>query len=198
MVPLLLLGLAGLALLGERTHRIVLRSRTRARPFIERVLSLVRAGELEDALRLCAEHQSPVPDIGLVILRSRVRDERELLSAAETFRLTINARLMRPLAWLKHLSTLAILLGALGAAVNLHDALSRSASALVDEGNALASAVTYALPPFAAGLMTALVLLAGHMYLEHQARATMDYTEEFAIRLIDAVIGRQDVRLGHR
>src|SRR5262245_63352408 len=48
MLPLLVVGVAGLAVMLERFSYIVLRSRIHARPFIEKVLSLVRASRADE------------------------------------------------------------------------------------------------------------------------------------------------------
>src|SRR3954469_5034074 len=95
VVPLAIVGIVGIVLLIERISYLVVRSRIYARPFIERVLSLVHAGKLEDALKLCAEHHAALPDVGLVILRSRSRDEQALLDVAEASMLTVLPALSR-------------------------------------------------------------------------------------------------------
>lgn len=198
MVPLLLVGIAGLLLLTERVLYIVLRSRINARPFIERVISLVRANKLDDALKLCAEHQSALPDLGLVILRSRIRDETDLLNVAEATTLTVVPALTRRLTWLPTLATLAVLLGVLGAVANLHDAMTQAASSATDVRGAVLAGIAYALRPLGAGILTAIPLVAGYAYLRNESQAIIGQLEEFSARLVNALIDRPDVRLGHR
>jgi biopolymer transport protein ExbB len=199
MVPLLVVSIAGLLLLAERIVHIVLRSKINARPFMERVISLVRAGKLEDALKLCAEHQSALPDLGLVILRSRSRDEADLLQVAQTSTLTVLPGLTRRLAWLPTVATLAILVGTLGAVANLHDALGDAARGAAEmRGAAVLMAIVYALRPLGAGVLTAIPLIAGHAYLISETQALVAQLEEFAARLVNALIDKPDVRLGHR
>jgi biopolymer transport protein ExbB/TolQ len=199
MVPLILVGIIGVLLLVERIVHIVLRSKINARPFMERVISLVRSGKLEDALKLCAEHQSALPDLGLVILRSRSRDEADLLHVSETSTLTVIPGLTRRLAWLRTLATLAMLLGALGAVANLHDALAEAARSAADvRGAAVLMAIAYALRPLGAGVLSAIPLIAGHAYLTNETQVLVAQLEEFAARLVNALIDKPDVRLGHR
>lgn len=191
IVPLLLVGLAGLLLLTERIVFIVVQSRIHTRPFIEKVISLVRAGKVDEALQLCAEHQSALPDLGLVILRSRTRDESDLWHVAEMATLTVVPGLTRRVAWLATLANIAVLLGIVGAAANLHDALVRSA-------NPLPSGIAYALRPLGVGVLTAIPLVAGHAYLVSESAKLVAQLEEFSARLVNALIDRPDVRLGHR
>jgi biopolymer transport protein ExbB len=197
MVPLLGVGIAGVLVLVDRIVHIVLRSKTNARPFMERVISLVRAGKLDEALKLCTEHQSALPDLGLVILRSRSREETELQHVAETATLTVVPSLTRRLAWLPTLAILAVLLGAVGAIANLHETLTQAASA-PNANAAVIMGVVHTLRPLGAGLLTAIPLVAGHAYLVNELRTIVGHLEEFSARLINALIDRPDVRLGHR
>ena len=72
--PLIAVGVIGLAIFLERFYTIVIRSKINGRAFIERVIQLVRAGKVEDAIKLCTQSNAVLPDMGLLILRSRSRD----------------------------------------------------------------------------------------------------------------------------
>jgi biopolymer transport protein ExbB len=188
--PLVLVGLVSLLLLLERTVYIVIRSKIHARPFIEKVISLTRAAKFEEALQLCADHQSALPDLGLVILRSRDIDESDLASVAKTATTTMLPELTRRLSWLPSLALIAGLVGLLGGIANLHDAIAR--------GSALPAAVAYALRPLGVGVLIAIPILAGHAFLVSEAQKVAVQLEEFALRLINALVDRPDIRLGHR
>ena len=196
MVPLLLVAVAGLAVLFERFSYIVLRSKINARPFIEQVISLVRAGKIDDALKLCAEHQSTLPDLGLVILRSRSRDENDLVNLAEASSLSMVPGITRRLTWLPTIAKVAILLGILGGIANLHEALTQTAGPLSND--AFVAGIAYALRPLGAGIATAIPLVLGHTFLSNEAQHIVGLLEEFTARLVNALIDRPDVRLGHR
>lgn len=191
MLPLLIIGLLGVVLLAERVRHVVQRSRITPRPFMERVISLAKAGKVDEALTLCAEHHAVLPDLGLVLLRSRSSDEGELRAIANASTLTVVPPLTRGLRWLPMLAQLALLVGVLGAVVNLHEALG-------DAGTSAAQAVRYAVRPLGAAVLTCLPLVVGHSYLQHQVQGTLEHMEEFSARLINAMLGRPDVRLGHR
>ena len=193
MVPLLAVNLAGLLVLIDRFVQIVLRARTNARPFIEKVISLVRGDRIDEALKLCAEHQSALPDLGLVILRSRVDEENDIQNVADAATLTVVPQLTRRLEWLPVIARLAMLVGLLGGIANLHEMLTAAGA-----GAALAPAIAYALRPLGAGVLTAIPLLAGHAYLQHEAQKIIGQLEEFSARLVNALVDRPDVRLGHR
>src|SRR5258706_6235139 len=75
MYPVLIVALFGVAIAVERTIVIVLRSRVSGRVFIDRLVQLASAEKLEEAIRLCPRSKSVLPDIGLLILRSRAHDD---------------------------------------------------------------------------------------------------------------------------
>jgi biopolymer transport protein ExbB/TolQ len=191
MLPLLIVGLLGVALLAARVRHVLQRSRVMPRPFMERVISLAKGGRVDEALALCAEHHAALPDLGLVLLRSRSSDEAELRAIANASTLTVVPPLTRGLRWLPMLAQLALLLGVLGAVMNLHDALGDGATSVVE-------AVRYAARPLGAAVLTCLPLVVGHSYLQHQVQGTLEHMEEFSARIINALLGRPDVRLGHR
>lgn len=189
MTPLMAIGVIGFLLLVERVRYHIMRSRIVSRPFMERVITLTRNGRAEEALALCAEHPSILPDLGLVLLRSRSAKEDELRSIAAAAAHAAVPSLTRRLRWMPVLAQLAILLGVLGAIVNLHDALA--------SGDAH-EAVRLALRPLGAALTAMIPLVVGHTFLRGHLRTTLEQMDEFSARLINALLGRPDVRLGHR
>jgi biopolymer transport protein ExbB len=190
ILPLIVVGAVGLLILAERIVYIVIRSKIHARPFIEEVVSLVRAGKVEEALRVCADHKAALPDLGLVILRNKDREEDDLVSAAETATLTTVPELTRRLAWLPTLALTSVMLGVVGGIANLHDGLSGV--------TAMPAALAYALRPLGVGVVTAIPLLLGHAFAVSEARKLSAQLDEFAVRLVNALVDRPDVRLGHR
>jgi biopolymer transport protein ExbB len=129
MLLIALVGVAGLAILIERLYVIVFRSKNNGRVFIERVIQLVRVGRIEEAIKVCAGSTAALPDIGLLILRSRSRDESDLQNVAAAALLFVVPKLTRRLQYLRSLAVAAILLGLLGTARGIHDTLIGAAAA---------------------------------------------------------------------
>ena len=193
IVPLLFAGLLGLLLLAERVVELGRRSRVNARPFMERVIALARAGKIDEARDLCVEHTSAIPDVGLVLLRSGSRDASQLLAIGRAATLRCTSGLRRRLEWLATLSRLCVVLGVAGAAANLHSALSAAGG-----GNAMVSAMIYAMRPLVVGLLTAAPLMAGHAIVADGVETLREELEEFTVRLSNALSQHPDERLGHR
>lgn len=173
MLPLVLVALVGLALLAERAVFMVRRSRVNARPFIEHVLTLTRAQKFDEALATCASHHSALPDLGIIILRSRAASSADLREVAHAALTSFVPSLRRRLGWLVALAVIALLLG-------------------------VAGSVEHGLRPIGAAALVAIPLVAGYAVLDHHAQVMTAHLEEFSIRLINALAGRPEVRLGHR
>jgi biopolymer transport protein ExbB len=194
MLLILLVGAAGLAILIERLYVIFIRSKNNGRAFIERTIQLVRGGKIDEAIKACAESAAALADIGLLILRSRSREEADLTNVANTASLTVLPRLNRRVHYLRALALSALLFGILGTVLGIHTALTQDAgtttSVRVDVGHALV--------PTAFGLVVAIALTLGRAYIVSQSESITEEIREFSARLINALIDRPDVRLGHR
>ena len=196
---ILLVGLIGLAVFLERFYMIVMRSKVNGRAFIERIIQLVRAGKVDDAIKLCAQSKAALPDMGLLILRSRSRDEADLQNVADAAALSVIPRLTRRLHYLPMLANVATLLGLLGTILGLQAAFQAvSAADAAARSAALSRGIAIALNTTAFGLLIAVPLSAAHAYLVSQAETIIEQVDEFSVRLINALIDRPDVRLGHR
>lgn len=200
MLLIALVAAAGLIVLAERVYVIVLRSKNNGRAFIERTIQLVRVGKIDDAIKECAGSKAALPDIGLLILRSRGGDEAALQNVADAAVLTVLPKLTRRLQYLNALAAVAVMLGAIGLFAGIHDSLI-NAPVLPSLGFATANrapAIAAACIPPIFGLAVAAVLLLGRAYLVSQAEAITEQIREYAARLINALLDRPDVRLGHR
>lgn len=191
MLVIALVGVAGLAVLFERVYVIVFRSKNNGRVFIEKVIQLVRSGRVEEAIKTCADTTAALPDIGLLILRSRSRDEADLQNVAGAALLSVVPILTRRVQYLRSLALVAVMLGVFGMARGLHDAF------VAPSGTVLAR-VSSSLSPLEFGLAVGVVLTLGRAYLESQSESITEQIREFSARLINALIDRPDVRLGHR
>jgi biopolymer transport protein ExbB len=196
---ILVVAVIGLAVFLERFYTIVIRSKINGRAFIERIIQLVRSGKVEDAIKLCTQSHAVLPDMGLLILRSRSRDEADLQNVADAAALAVLPRLTRRLHYLPMLANVATLLGLLGTIFGLREAFgSVSVAAAAERSAQLASGIAIALNATGFGLLVAVPLSVAHAYLVSQAETIIEQVDEFSVRLINALIDRPDVRLGHR
>lgn len=197
-LAILLIGLIGLAIIVERAYVIVLRSRINGRPFIERVIQLVRGGKIDEAIKACAGSTAALPDMGLLILRSRSRDESDLQNVASAAALAVVPKLTRRIQYLPTLALIALLLGIAGTMHGVRETLLATAALGADHSERLSAGLAAALSPGELGLGVAIVLILGRAYLVSQSESITEQIHEFSARLINALIDRPDVRLGHR
>jgi biopolymer transport protein ExbB/TolQ len=197
MLLILLVGVAGVAVVLERLYVIVFRSKNNGRAFIERVIQLVRAGKIDEAIKLCASSTAALPDMGLLILRSRSRDEADLQNVADAAALHVLPKLTRRIQYLPTLAVVALMLGVLGTVRGLHDAF-LNAPAAGDRNVQLWVALADSLTPTSFGLSVSIFLTLTRGYLVSQSEFITEQIQEFSARLINALIDRPDVRLGHR
>jgi biopolymer transport protein ExbB/TolQ len=128
-------------------------------------------------------------------LRSRSRDEAELRTLAQAASLALVPMLTRRLHYLSTMALVAVMLGTLGALLRVHEALFAAGNG---SSAPLAAGLARAFAPPAAGLAVATVLVVGRAYLVSQAEALTEQLQELSARLVNALLDRPDVRLGHR
>jgi biopolymer transport protein ExbB/TolQ len=198
MWPILLIALTGLAVFFERFYVIIVRARINGPAFIERVMQLVRAQKTDDAMRLCAQSHAPLPDIGLLILRSKSREEGDLQNVADAASLSVIPRLTRRLQYLPVLANVATLIGLFGTIFGLKAAFaSVAAASAAQRADRLAAGIAIALNATGFGLATAIPMTLAHSYLASQAEEIIEQVDEFSVRLINALVERPEVRTGH-
>ena len=185
-------GLGGLLIL-ERAYVALSRSGFNGRPFIERIIQLVRAGKIDDAIKHCATSRTVLADIALLILRTRSTDEADLQNIASAAELSLVPRLRRRLPYFTILAIIAVLLGCIG----LADAMRVN---LIAGGSLAADPLRLAtgIRALETGAAVAAALLLAQGFFTAQAEQVVEQVEELTARLVNALIDRPDVRLGHR
>lgn len=185
-------GLGGLLIL-ERTYVALTRSGFNGRPFIERIIQLVRAGKIDEAIKHASTSRTVLADIALLILRTRTKDETDLQNVASAAELSLVPRLRRRLPYFTMLAVIAVLLGCLGIAGALRTNLVL-VGAMTGDPLELANGIR----ALEIGLGVAAALLLAQGVFTAQAEQVVEQVEEMTARLLNALIDRPDVRLGHR
>jgi hypothetical protein len=183
----------GILLMLERGYVALSRSGFNGRPFIERIIQLVRAGKIDEAIKHCATVRNVLADIALLILRTRTKDEAELQNVASAAELSLVPRLRRRLPYFTMLAVIAVLLGLIGLADGIR-IMYESGAVMPSGRHPLASGMRSIEVGF--GVAAALLLAQG--FFTAQAEQVIEQVEELSARLVNALIDRPDVRLGHR
>ena len=188
MHPILAVALLGLAVFFERVYVIVLQGKGNAREFIERVLSLAKAGKNEEAATLCHATPGASSHIGELVLRSASRAEGDLQNAADAASLASLPSLTRRLHYMPMLANVATLLGLLGTIFGLREAFASVALvSAAERSGKLAGGIAIALNATGFGLVVAIPLSVAHAWLSSRAEVMIERADEFAVRLINAL-----------
>ena len=185
-------GLGGLLIL-ERAYVALSRSGFNGRPFIERIIQLVRAGKIDEAIKHSSTSRTVLADIALLILRTRSKDETDLRTVASAAELSLVPRLRRRLPYFTILAVIAVLLGCIGLADGARVFYESGAS-----GPSGAHPLARGMRAIEVGFGVAAALLLAQGFFTAQAEQVIEQVEELTARLVNALIDRPDVRLGHR
>ena len=185
----------GLALILDRVYVVVARAGFNARPFIERIIQLVRSGKADEAIKLCSTSRTILSDIALLILRTRTSDETALQNVAEAAALSLVPRLHRRIHFFRVLAGTAVALGTIGLLDGLRIAFERHGASAAEP---LWLGVGAALRGPEVGVAVAAVLMLAQGFFFGRAEQVVEQVDELSARLVNALIDRPDVRLGHR
>lgn len=183
----------GVLLILDRSYVALTRSGFNGRHFIERLIQLVRAGKSDEAIKLCSGSRTVLSDIGLLILRTRTKDEADLQNVASAAALSLVPRLRRRLPYFTMLAVISTLLGILGLVDGFRTMY--EAGAVVPSGR---HPVAMGFRAMEMGLSVACALLLAQGLFSAQAEQVVEQVDELTARLVNALIDRPDVRLGHR
>jgi biopolymer transport protein ExbB/TolQ len=183
----------GVLLILDRAWATLIRAEYNGRPFIERVIQLTRSGKTDEAIKLCSKSRTILSDIALLILRTRTQEEADLQNVAEAAALSLVPRLHRRLHWFGVLAGTSIALGALGLLDGLRVAFERQATA-----PGLWPEIAAAMRPPEVGVAVCAILLLVQGFFNGRAEQVVEQVDELSARLVNALIDRPDVRLGHR
>src|SRR3954471_13624427 len=118
----------GVLLIFDRVYVVLARAGFNARPFIERIIQLVRSGKNDEAIKLCSNSRTILSDVALLILRTRTKEEADLQNVAEAAALSLVPRLHRRIHYFRVLALTSLALGAIGLLDGLRVAFERQAA----------------------------------------------------------------------
>lgn len=164
--------------------------RGRDRRLWERLLPLLREGQLEEAMEMAERSKTPIGSI-LAQGLSQQGSERGLQDmelAMEEGLMEVVPRLERRTPYLAMLANIATLLGLLGTILGLIDAFSAVSNAdPAEKANLLSSSISLAMNTTAFGLMVAIPLLLSHSVLQTKTTEIVDSLEAAAVKVLNII-----------
>ena len=167
MYPLLLSALVALTVIFERVFVFQKRYATSAE-LVGKVMEQVRSGKLQDAERICKQHQTPIASVlsaGIEHFENPVEEmELSMKNQAEAW----VPRLEKRIEIIDTVITAAPLMGLLGTITGMMASFQVLSEKGVNEPNAITGGVAEALIATATGLVIALMCLVAYNYLTRE------------------------------
>lgn len=191
MVPIATCSVLGLAFFLERLWNLR-RGRVLPRPFVKRLLDLLRDGEIERAEELCRQSESPLGAMVVAALEHPQAEREILKERVEEVGQREAFALERFVGALGAIATISPLLGLLGTVVGMIEVfqgvVAQSAGGGEVQAAALATGIWQALITTATGLTVAIPVYLAYRYLLSRVDQYAVDLEECALDAIDRLV----------
>ena len=186
MVPLIICSLVSLTIIGERLWFF---KKIAAADRAEQIVSSVKKGQVEEAIRLSKTGAAPL----LKVLHAGIENISNPVKAMEAAAIAEIAVIKRGLPVLDTIITLSPLLGLLGTIIGMITSFQVMAVGSVGEPHAITGGVAEALIATAAGIIVAVGSLIPYNYFLARVEQETEVIEYYATRL-EVVLGIRPYR----
>ena len=187
VLPLLLVGLAAVLLIGERTFYLR-RQRPRSREIKELALGPAQSGDLDAANRFLAMGRGPLARALHAGIRVRDKGKKAMEDAITEAALAETARLERRLSTIAALAVVSPLLGLLGTVTGMIGTFDVITIFGTGDPRLLSGGISEALITTQVGLVIAIPVLLAHTFLSGRVTSTVQEIETQGAALVNAVI----------
>jgi len=184
----LFVSVVSLAVISERTY-FLLRARANSKGLLEHLRKLVRANNVDRAIRLCGTGNAPLLRVAKAGLVRAHRGEEAISTALEEALVDAVPDLKKRISSLWSLANIATLLGLLGTVSGLIRAFAAVAFAAPEQRSALlANGIAEAMNNTAMGLAIAVMCIVGHLLLGGESKRMVSELESFTMKLENFLI----------
>jgi biopolymer transport protein ExbB/TolQ len=182
-----------LIIIVERFWKIHIRSRINARKFVDRILTLLRDNQVEQAVFFCKRYNVPLAKIILAGLMSHKKPDRMIQNAVDEVALSEIPRLQSRIPYLAMIAQVSLLLGLLGTIIGLIQSFTAVGSAEASEKAALlASGISKAMNTTAFGLIVAVPCMIFYTIFQRSTERIIDDIDESSVRVINLLEERRE------
>jgi biopolymer transport protein ExbB/TolQ len=191
--PIVVCGVAALAILVERAWYLSLRAAIDADAFLGGVTTALLAGNFDRALRLCvAEPHAPVTSVARAALVHAASPREDLALAVESAVGQATSKVTRRVAYLPTLANVATLFGLLGTILGLIQSFAAVSQAdTAQRQTMLAEGISHAMQATAGGISVAIPSLIGYAILAQRANHLLDDLDRVAQEVQLAIHARR-------
>ncbi|MCL6584352.1 MAG: MotA/TolQ/ExbB proton channel family protein [bacterium] len=186
MYAILAASIFGLAIIFERFYKVGFQFRIDSESFMNKVFTHLKAGEIDQAIKLCGQSRAPLPIIIKAGLEKHGQSESEIQNAIDETTLEQLPRVSRRIEYLNMIANIATLMGLLGTIQGLIQAF--HAVGHVDaaqKATMLAGGIAMALNTTAFGLIVAIPCMISYSILNSMSERILDDIDHFSLKLVN-------------
>ncbi len=174
----------GLAIIVERVIYIQFKNRIDTETFVNRVIELIKSGNINRAIEYCNVSSAALPRIAKAGLEEINQSPDDIQNAMELAATVEIPKIERRTNYLNMIANVATLLGLLGTILGLINSFAAVAHAdAADKATLLSAGISLAMNTTAFGIMTAIPCLIGYTYLSEKTSEIVDEINENVARL---------------
>jgi biopolymer transport protein ExbB len=198
MYVILVVSVFGLGVIIERFVFLFFKLNINAPAFMAQIERLVRAGNVDRAIKLCnAAPSAALPRVIKAGLMRANRSDLEISSAIEEATLEVVPKVQRRTPQLQAIANIATLMGLLGTIWGLIEAFTALDMALPEQrASYLARGISMAMNTTAFGLVVAIPCMIAHLFLASVTRKIVEEIDQYSVKLENLLCGRRSARLG--
>lgn len=193
MIPILVMSVAGLAVIIDRMLFMVMRHNVDAAALMKRISEHVQTGQISNALSICSSaRESALAQVLAAGLRNASQGPEKIQNALEEQTLAVTPEITKRGTLLQNIANIATLLGLLGTIIGLIAAFSalEKFSDPEEKSKALVSGISTAMNTTAFGLMVAIPCMLAHVFLSTTTKKILDDIEYSSVKLENLLITR--------
>ena len=182
----------GLAIIVERFIFLRIRNRIDSETFVNRIIELVKSGNINRAIEYCAISDAALPKITKAGLLEMSASAADIQNAMELSAMVEIPKLEKRTSYLSMIANVATLLGLLGTILGLINSFAAVAHAdAADKAALLTAGISLAMNTTAFGLIAAIPCLIGYTYLLETTNGLVDEINENVARVYRHLVAKR-------
>lgn len=174
----------GIAIIVDRIIAIRFKNRIDTETFVNRLIELVRGGNIQRAIEFCNMSEAALPRIARAGLEEYNNSPASIQNAMELSAMVEIPKIEKRTNYLNMIANVATLLGLLGTILGLINSFAAVAHAdAADKAALLSAGISLAMNTTAFGLITAIPCMIGYTYLVEKTNEIVDEINENVARI---------------
>lgn len=195
MYPILVLGIAAVAITFERYYSLYLKMSMNKEAFFKNLTSFLLKGDIEGMLLVCDQNQTPISKVvkGCLIRLLNKGTDADIQAALDEGALIEVPKIEKRIGFLAVIGNVATLVGLLGTITGLIQSFAAVANAdAATKAAHLTKGISEAMNCTAFGLIVAVPSVLIYSFLENRAQSLINDINEISIRTFNFILANRD------